>query len=176
MTISVTRLWLDSYPWFSRPTRLWHNSFESESSQIWLTTHESSTTLVPILSTLVPILSQDKIKSEEKSNLSKEFDCDLETFYSSPSKARICTHTHAHTHTHILSEINVMRNSLKSIKFETIKTAQRMPLAGLDSRQITNKTWKYISYNECSMFYSNASQHCLVKKHLNGTARGTRQG
>ena len=46
MTISVPRLWLDSYPWFSRPTRLWLDSFESESSQIWLTTHESSTTLL----------------------------------------------------------------------------------------------------------------------------------
>ena len=46
MTISVIRLWLDSYPGFSRPTRLWPDSFESESSQIWLTTHESSTTLV----------------------------------------------------------------------------------------------------------------------------------
>ena len=46
MMISVTRLWLDSYRWFSRPTRLWLDSFESESSQIWLTTHESSTTLV----------------------------------------------------------------------------------------------------------------------------------
>ena len=49
MTISVTRLWLDSYPWFSRPTWLWLDSFESESSQIWLTTHESSTTLVQCL-------------------------------------------------------------------------------------------------------------------------------
>ena len=46
MTISVIRLWLDSHPWFSRPTRLWFDSFESESSQNWLTTHESSTTLV----------------------------------------------------------------------------------------------------------------------------------
>ena len=46
MTISVIRLWLDSYPWFSQPTRLWLDSFESESSQIWLTTHESGTTLV----------------------------------------------------------------------------------------------------------------------------------
>ena len=47
MTISVTRLWLDSYPWFPRSsTRLWLDSFESESSQIWLTTHESSTTLL----------------------------------------------------------------------------------------------------------------------------------
>ena len=45
MTISVIRLWLDSYPGFSRPTRLWLDSFDSESSQIWLTTHESSTTL-----------------------------------------------------------------------------------------------------------------------------------
>ena len=45
MTISVIRLWLDSYPWFSLPTRLRLDSFESESSQIWLTTHESSTTL-----------------------------------------------------------------------------------------------------------------------------------
>ena len=47
MTISVIRLWLDSYPWFSQQTRLWLDSFESLSSQIWLTTHESSTTLVP---------------------------------------------------------------------------------------------------------------------------------
>ena len=47
MAISVIRLWLDSYPWFSRPTQLWLDSFESESSQIWLTTHELSTTLLP---------------------------------------------------------------------------------------------------------------------------------
>ena len=46
MTIGMIRLWLDSYPWFSRPTQLWLDSFESESSQIWLTTHESSTTLM----------------------------------------------------------------------------------------------------------------------------------
>ena len=45
MTISVIRLWPDSCLWFSRPTQLWLDSFESESSQIWLTTHESSTTL-----------------------------------------------------------------------------------------------------------------------------------
>ena len=45
MTMGVIRLWLDSSPGFSRPTRLWLDSFESESSQIWLTTHESSTTL-----------------------------------------------------------------------------------------------------------------------------------
>ena len=44
MTIGMIRLWLDSYPWFPRPTQLWLDSFESESSQIWLTTHESSTT------------------------------------------------------------------------------------------------------------------------------------
>ena len=49
MTIGMIRLWLDSYPWFSRPTQLWLDSFESESSQIWLTTHESSTTLLPTL-------------------------------------------------------------------------------------------------------------------------------
>ena len=42
---AMIRPWLDSYPWFSQPTRLWLDSFESESSQIWLTTHESSTTL-----------------------------------------------------------------------------------------------------------------------------------
>ena len=46
MTIRVIRLWLDSLSKFSRPTRLWLDSFESESSQIWLTTHESSTTLL----------------------------------------------------------------------------------------------------------------------------------
>ena len=49
MTIGMIRLWLDSYPWFSRPTQLWLDSFESESSQIWLTTHESSTTLIGTL-------------------------------------------------------------------------------------------------------------------------------
>ena len=49
MTISVIRLWLDSYPWFSQTTRLWLDSFESESSQIWLTTHESGTTLLTSL-------------------------------------------------------------------------------------------------------------------------------
>ena len=51
MTSSVIRLWIDSYPWFSRPTQLSLDSFESESSQIWLTTrmsvsNESSTTLL----------------------------------------------------------------------------------------------------------------------------------
>ena len=53
-SIQLTQLWLkwrsawfdsDSTPWFSQPTRLWLDSFESESSQIWLTTHESSITL-----------------------------------------------------------------------------------------------------------------------------------
>jgi len=41
-----TQLWLDSTFIFSKPTQLWLDSFESESSQIWLTTHESSTTLI----------------------------------------------------------------------------------------------------------------------------------
>ena len=50
MTISVIRLWLDSYPWFSRPTQLWLNAFESESSQIWLTIYDSSTTLAASMS------------------------------------------------------------------------------------------------------------------------------
>ena len=45
ITICVIRLWLNSYPLFLRPTQLWLDSFESESSQIWLTAHESSTTL-----------------------------------------------------------------------------------------------------------------------------------
>ena len=36
MAISVIRLWRDSCHWFSRL-----NSFESESNQIWLTSHES---------------------------------------------------------------------------------------------------------------------------------------
>ena len=36
MTIGMIRLWLDSYPCFSRPTELWLDSFESESSQIWV--------------------------------------------------------------------------------------------------------------------------------------------
>ena len=41
-----------------------------------------------ILSALVTILSQDKVKFEEKSSFSKEFDGDLEALYSSPSKAQ----------------------------------------------------------------------------------------
>ena len=28
MTIGMIRIWLDSYPWFSRPTQLWLDSFE----------------------------------------------------------------------------------------------------------------------------------------------------
>ena len=36
-----TQVWFT----FSKPTQLWLDSFESESSHIWLTTHESSTTL-----------------------------------------------------------------------------------------------------------------------------------
>jgi len=43
----LTQLWLDSTCIFSKPTQLWLDSFESESSQIWLTTHESSTNLAP---------------------------------------------------------------------------------------------------------------------------------
>ena len=43
---SVIQLWFDSYPWFSQPTQLWLDLFESEASQIWLTIHDSSTTLV----------------------------------------------------------------------------------------------------------------------------------
>ena len=49
---SVTQLWLKQYPDDTTLTqmtisviRLWPNSFESESNQIWLTTYESSTTL-----------------------------------------------------------------------------------------------------------------------------------
>ena len=41
MTISVIRLWLDSYPWFSRPTQLWLDSFESESDSESNLTHDS---------------------------------------------------------------------------------------------------------------------------------------
>ena len=46
MTINVIKLSLDAYSWFSLPTQLSLDSFDSESSQIWLTTHESSTTLL----------------------------------------------------------------------------------------------------------------------------------
>ena len=48
----MTQLWLKQYPDDTTLTqmtisviRLWPNSFESESNQIWLTTYESSTTL-----------------------------------------------------------------------------------------------------------------------------------
>ena len=50
MMISVILVWLHSSPWFSRSTQLWIGSFKSESSQVWLTTHESSTSLDSTLS------------------------------------------------------------------------------------------------------------------------------
>ena len=72
MTIQVTQLWLDStlyFSWltqhrlnsnpkFANLTQLWLNSFESELSQIWLTTHH----ILPNLAKSFPGNVTDKCK------------------------------------------------------------------------------------------------------------------